>query len=156
MLLSVFVKATSRVLRLLISICRSSTSKIRLRWKAWFAYTWRSRLSVGIKVRTHAGMTRLKHSGNQLALLMCFSWAQLDFEQERLQAHSLSPLCCLITAAHCMRYQCFSLPHFSFLQVKLKKGSDKIFKIQLLVVCRSAFFFLSQRSCTCRWRLTMM
>lgn len=56
---------------------------------------------------TRRGMTRLKHSGNQPALLADFSETQLDSEQERLRAHSVDPLCCLITAAHGMRYQCF-------------------------------------------------
>ncbi len=87
-------------------------------------------------------MTRLKHSGNQPALLTDFSLAQLDSEQERLQAHSLNPLCCLITAVHCMCYQCFSPPHFSFLQVKLKKGVMKYLKSNYWGVQRSAFLSL--------------
>lgn len=62
-------KSHIRLLHLLISICRPQTSKISLRWKAWFAYTRRSWLSVGINVKAHAGMTGLKHSGNQAALL---------------------------------------------------------------------------------------
>lgn len=87
-------------------------------------------------------MTRLKHSGNQPAPLTDVSSAQLDSEQERLQAHSLSPLCCLTTAAHCMCYQCLSPPHFSFLQVKLKKGVMKYLKSNYWGLQRSAFLSL--------------
>lgn len=93
---------------------------------------------------TRRGMTRLKHSGNQPAPLADFSETQLDSEQERLQAHSVDPLCCLITAAHCMRYQCFSPPHFVFLQVKLKKGLMKYLKYSNWGLQRSDFFFLSE------------
>lgn len=135
MLPSVFVKATSRVLPpcfFLFPFAGPKLQRSALGKKTRFAYTWRSQLSVGINVKVHTGTTRLKHSGNQAALLTDISQAQLDFEQERLQAHSLKPLCCLITAAHCMCYQCFSLPHFSFLQVKLEKSSNEIFTIQLL------------------------
>lgn len=47
-----------------------------------------------------------------------------------------------MTAAHCMRYQCFSPPHFLLLQVKLKKGVMKYLEYSDWGSQRSAFLSL--------------
>lgn len=127
MLPSVFVKATSRVHQCFflfpfagpklqrsaagekpgllthgeVSCLLASMSKHTQEWLDWNTQA----------INLHCLQTLARHS--------------LIFEQEKLQAHSLNPLCCLITAAHCMCYQCFSPSHFSFLQVKLEIGVMK-------------------------------